>query len=173
MSMDVPVILIAPIVGAVVCLIGRRSNAGIVADFVWAVIGATLGAYAGNALDLVAEFPWRVVRVIVEVVAAGFFAGVANIVIYRLMRTEEEQAAEEEIRREFGAYRACGTVVNIRAVVSGRAVATEVETTEGVFLVRGTIDYAKKGAQVWFNGYSQMRIDNSGGRTYRLTNVHA
>ena len=168
-----PDFVISVVVAAVVCGISRRSNAGILADFACALIGATVGTYMVSVLELVTVIPWRIVRVIVEIAAAGFFAGVASTLLCRLTRTEKEKAAEEEIRREFGAYRACGTVISIRAVVSGREVRTEVETTEGVFLVRGEIEYARKGAQVWFNGYRQMRIDNSGGRTYRLASADA
>lgn len=171
--MNDPINLISLVVAVAVWLIGRRSNAGRLADFACALIGATVGVYMGNLLELVAEIPWRIVRLIVDVAAAGCFAGVANTLLYRCARTEKDKLADDEIRLELGEYRACGTVVSIRAIVSGRELRTELETTEGVFLVLGAIDYAKKGAQVWFNGYRQMRIDNSGGRTYRLANADA
>lgn len=87
---------------------------------------------------------------------------------------EEESAAEhaEHVRQQFTSV---GELVTIRTTVANGFFSserfTEVETTEGVFVVEGEVGTVSKGLAVSMNAYKQLRIGGLHSRTFPLRSV--
>ncbi|WP_156173986.1 hypothetical protein [Cupriavidus basilensis] len=103
----------------------------------------------------------------------GVSGGVAaRIALVGWKKYQEERQAADKAEQARQQFKAVGELVTIRTTVANGLLSserfTEVETTEGVFVVDGEVGTVSKGVAVSKNGYDKLRIGGPHGRTYSL-----
>jgi hypothetical protein len=88
---------------------------------------------------------------------------------------QDKQKAAAKAERARHQFKSVGELMTIRTTVTNGFLSTErfteVETTEGVFVVDGEVGTVSKGLAVSKNGFGEIRIGGLHGRTYTLRSV--
>jgi hypothetical protein len=105
------------------------------------------------------------------------FAGSAasRIALVGWIKYQEEQEAAEKAEQARQRFTSVGELLTIRTRVASGLLSTErfteVETTEGVFIVEGEVGTVSKGVAVSKNGNDEIRIGGLHRRTFPLRSV--
>lgn len=136
-------------------------------------------AFGSNGPGLAGFVPYYVVGLVGYACLAGIVAltgtAVSRIALVGWATYQEEQKAIEEAEQARQRFTSVGELVTIRTTVASGLLSTErfteVETTEGVFVVEGEVGTVSKGIAVSKNGEGELRIGGLHSRTFPLRSV--
>jgi hypothetical protein len=99
----------------------------------------------------------------------------SRIALVGWIKYQEEQKVAEKAEQARQRFTSVGELVTIRTTVASGLLSTErfteVETTEGVFVVEGEVGTVSKGVAVSKNGDDEIRIGGLHSRTFPLRSV--
>ncbi len=136
-------------------------------------------AFKSNGGGIGAFIGYYIAGLVGYVALAGFIAligsAAARIVLVGWTQYQAEQLAAKKVEQERNQFKSVGELVTIRTIVAHGLLSaerfTEVETTEGVFVVEGEVGTVSKGLAVSKKGYDEVRIGGLHSRTYPLRSV--